>query len=130
MKLLIKDKIKLGNLKNGGLFMTIDNKTIGVKSEYCDDSGAINAYIVGSGERFWGDVMSVNDLRLTEVFELEIEREPIGEPKSYTEADMREAFFAGFNRGIFAASVIMGNPIDETFLTCDQYMEKKKNNLK
>jgi len=130
MKLLIKDKIKLGNLKNGGLFMTINNKTIGIKSEYCDDGGAINAYIVGSGERFWGDVMSVNDLRSTEVFELELVREPIIEPKFYTEADMREAFFAGFNRGIYAASAISGNPIDETFLTCDQYMEKKKNNLK
>lgn len=45
-------EISLNNLGAGELF--IHGSTIGLKSEYRTDSGAIEAFIVGTGEMFWG----------------------------------------------------------------------------
>lgn len=45
-------EISLNNLGAGELF--IHGGTIGLKSEYRTDSGAIEAFIVGTGEMFWG----------------------------------------------------------------------------
>lgn len=55
MKLIVNSrKTRLCNLKPGSLFMTPDKECLALKSEYRTDKGAIEAYIVGSGEFFWG----------------------------------------------------------------------------
>jgi len=55
MKLIVSPKkTKLCNLKPGSLFMTPDKECLALKSEYGDNDGRIDAYIVGSGEFFWG----------------------------------------------------------------------------
>lgn len=55
MKLIINPKkTRLYNLEPGSLFMTPDKKCLALKSEYRTDKGAIEAFIVGSGEMFWG----------------------------------------------------------------------------
>jgi len=54
IKLEIKGKTTLGNLPLGSLFLSDDYKALGLKTEYRTEFGAIEAYIVGSGEFFWG----------------------------------------------------------------------------
>ena len=44
---------------------------------------------------------------------------------AFTRKEMKDCFFAGLNRGCFAASLIAGRPI-ESFPTFDEYMEKYK----
>lgn len=46
----------------------------------------------------------------------------------YSENDLREAFMAGFNRGVYVASVIIKQPIDSDYPTCEEYIKEK--NLK
>jgi len=58
MKLKIKKKTTLGELPAGSLFLSEDMSTLGMKSEYHTGSGACEAFIVGSGEMFWGGVSS------------------------------------------------------------------------
>lgn len=48
----MKNKTTLGELESGSLFRY--KGTIGFKSEYRTDKGAIEAYCYGSGEMFWG----------------------------------------------------------------------------
>lgn len=45
-------KVRLDDLEPGKLFKF--GNTIGFKSEYRTSGGAVEAYIVGSGEMFWG----------------------------------------------------------------------------
>lgn len=54
MKLKIKEKTTLTKLPNGSLFLSEDKTTLALKSEYHTEGGAVEAYIVGSGEMFWG----------------------------------------------------------------------------
>jgi hypothetical protein len=54
MKLVLKNKTTLEDLPPGSLFMTLDMQCLGMKSEYHTEKGAVEAYIVGSGEFFWG----------------------------------------------------------------------------
>ena len=70
MKLIKKRKIKLKELPKGRLFKYGD--TIGVKSEYRSESGAIEAFIIGSGEMFWGGTAHASKQRELEVIEIEI----------------------------------------------------------
>jgi hypothetical protein len=49
---LQKRRVKLCDLKRGKLFM--HNDTLGMKTEYSTEHGAIEAYIVDSGCMFWG----------------------------------------------------------------------------
>jgi hypothetical protein len=52
--------VSLESLPPGTLFKY--NGTIALKSEYRSDGGTINAYIVGSGEMFWGGTSNPKDL--------------------------------------------------------------------
>ena len=52
--------VKLGNLKNGSLFIYKD--TIALKSEYRTENGACECHIVGSGEMFWGGTNTAEEL--------------------------------------------------------------------
>ena len=70
MEIAIKGKVKLGELKTGKLFMY--NGNIALKSEYRTEKGAIEAYIVGSGEMFWGGTSTPKEQVQLEVFELDI----------------------------------------------------------
>lgn len=54
MRLVKKDEIKLKDLPKGSLFL--DGETLCLKTEYRTTAGAIEAYIVGSGEFYWGGV--------------------------------------------------------------------------
>jgi len=70
MEIIIKEKTKLIDLKPGKLF--IHNGTIALKSEYNTENGAMEAFIVGTGEMFWGGTKTPEEQRNLEVFELEI----------------------------------------------------------
>ena len=65
-----KGKVKLQDLNAGKLFMY--NETIALKSEYRTENGAIEAFIVGSGEMFWGGTSTAKDQCNLEVIELQI----------------------------------------------------------
>jgi hypothetical protein len=53
MKLKVKKKqIRLKDLEPGRMFLY--GKTLGLKTEYKTPQGACEAFIVGSGEMFWG----------------------------------------------------------------------------
>jgi hypothetical protein len=52
MKLLLGKKTTLYKLPKCSLF--IFNETLCLKTEYRTEQGAIEAFIVGSGEMFWG----------------------------------------------------------------------------
>jgi hypothetical protein len=71
MKLIVSSKkTKLCNLKPGSLFMMPNKECLALKSEYRTDAGAIEAFIVGSGEMFWGgtsDPMVQRNLMIHEV---------------------------------------------------------------
>jgi hypothetical protein len=71
MKLLLKKKTTLEDLPAGSLFLYGD--TLGLKSEYYSDSNAIEAYIIGSGEMFWGGTKNVRDQKEIVVMEVQIE---------------------------------------------------------
>ncbi|PJZ18335.1 hypothetical protein CEW46_29155 [Bacillus cereus] len=51
--------VQLSELHPGSLFKFGD--TIGMKSEYSNYRGAVEAYIVGSGEMFWGGTSNARD---------------------------------------------------------------------
>ena len=68
MEITIKGKVKLGKLEAGKLFMY--NGTIALKSEYLTQKGAVEAYIVGSGEMFWGGTSTPKEQVELEVIEL------------------------------------------------------------
>lgn len=53
MKITIIEKEEcLGDIPNGSMFLYGD--TLALKSEYRTEQGAIEAFIYGSGEMFWG----------------------------------------------------------------------------
>lgn len=58
MKLKITKKTTLGKLPNGSLFLTEDLKTLCMKTEYYNDNGSSQSYIVDSGCAFWGGAKS------------------------------------------------------------------------
>ena len=60
--------VKLGELDAGKLFRY--NETIALKSEYITEKGAVEAFIVGSGEMFWGGTTIPEDQVELEVIEL------------------------------------------------------------
>ena len=74
MKLKVsKKKVLLGNIKPGSLFMST-NGTMGLKSEYRTEAGAIEAYIVGSGEMFWGGTSDPKDQPFVEVHKVKLKK--------------------------------------------------------
>lgn len=62
--------VKLKDLEKGSLFMY--NGTMALKSEYRSNQGSIQAYIVGSGEFFWGGVDTIEELNNLEVTPVKI----------------------------------------------------------
>lgn len=72
MKLVITKKTKLCDLEAGSLFMTLDMECLALKSEYRTDKGAIEAFIVGSGEFFWGGTSDPITQRNLPVFEIKL----------------------------------------------------------
>ncbi len=73
MKQLIPcgDKVPLYKLPTGSLFAHGDD-CIAMKSEYMSSNGLIEAYILGSGEIFWGDAKTVEEHRYIMVQPLDI----------------------------------------------------------
>ena len=69
MKLVKRNKIKLINLHGGSLFLF--NDSLCLKTEYFTPIGAVEAYIVGSGEFFWGGTKDPKEHGELEVFEVE-----------------------------------------------------------
>lgn len=61
MELENTEEVRLADLEKGSLFQYGD--TIGFKSEYSTNQGAIEAYIFGSGEFFWGGVSKAEEQR-------------------------------------------------------------------
>jgi hypothetical protein len=55
-----EEKISLEELPVGSLFDYM-GRTIGLKTEYRSEGGAIEAFIVGSGEMFWGGTDNAED---------------------------------------------------------------------
>jgi hypothetical protein len=73
MKLKIKKKtVKLCELEPGSLFMTPDKRCLALKSEYHTDKGAVEAFIVGTGEMFWGGTSDPKVQRNLDVLKVEI----------------------------------------------------------
>ena len=70
MQLRIVKKTTLENLPAGKLFLY--DGTIALKSEYYSEGGSVEAYIVGSGERFWGGVSTAEELNKLKVFQLKL----------------------------------------------------------
>lgn len=63
---MLTNEQKLKDLPNGKLFRF--NNTIALKTEYFTEKGAVESYIVGSGEMFWGGTNTaekLNDLLVT-----------------------------------------------------------------
>ena len=59
-------KIKLFDLPAGSLFF-YDN-SLALKSEYVSNSGAVQSFLLDSGEMFWGGTNNAKDLNNLEVF--------------------------------------------------------------
>lgn len=73
MKLKVKKKtVKLCELKPGSLFMTPDKSCLALKSEYNTNQGAVEAFIVGTGEMFWGGTSDPRVQRNLDVLKVEI----------------------------------------------------------
>jgi len=73
MKLKVKKKtVKLCDLETGSLFMTPDKSCLALKSEYRTEKGAIEAFIVGSGEFFWGGTSDPKEQVNLEVLEVKV----------------------------------------------------------
>lgn len=77
MKLKIKHKTTLGDLPCGSLFLSEDKETLGLKSEYRTDQGAIEAYIVGSGEFFWGGTNDWQEQSHLTVYEVKVKNKKL-----------------------------------------------------
>ena len=71
MKLIKKNECKLENLPTGSLFLF--ESSLGLKTEYTDDDGPIDAYIIGSGEFFWGGTNTPKKQRELIVTEVEVQ---------------------------------------------------------
>lgn len=71
MRLIKKALRHLCDLPSGSLFLF--NNTLGVKSEYHTESGAIEATIVGSGEMFWGGTKTIKEQSMLLVTEVEVD---------------------------------------------------------
>ena len=56
-----KGETTIGNLPVGSLFI-YQSRTVALKSEYRNDSGACECFIIGSGEMFWGESKTANEL--------------------------------------------------------------------
>ena len=56
-----KKSMPLEELPCGGLFLY--NETLCLKTKYRTSNGAIEAFIVGSGEMFWGGVSTPEEQR-------------------------------------------------------------------
>ena len=69
MKLKLGKSVKLTDLDSGSLFLFGD--TIALKTEY-RTNGQSDAYIVGSGEYFWGGAKSVQERENLIVFQLKL----------------------------------------------------------
>ena len=70
---IAKRRVKLGNLPNGKLFFYKD--TLALKSEYKTTSGACECFVIGSGEIFWGDASTPEELNNLYVTPISITKE-------------------------------------------------------
>lgn len=78
MKLIKKNNTcTLEELPNGSLFLCDD--TLALKSEYRNENGAVEAYIVGSGEFFWGGTNNAKEQAKIRVTEVEVDTTPLPE---------------------------------------------------
>ena len=68
------EKARLIDLEPGTLF-SIGDDCIALKSEYFASNGLIEAFIVGSGEQFWGGAKTVQEQWELMVQPLEVESE-------------------------------------------------------
>ncbi|WP_354473325.1 hypothetical protein [Lysinibacillus parviboronicapiens] len=59
------EQIKLSELEPGTLFKR--GETYGFKSEYRNDKGICECYILGSGEMFWGGTGQPNNLKVEQI---------------------------------------------------------------
>jgi hypothetical protein len=72
MNLVIgKYKVSLEDLPAGCLFLY--NQTLCLKTEYKTTNGAIEAFIVGSGEMFWGGTNTTEEQAKLKVKKVKIE---------------------------------------------------------
>ena len=69
---IAKKTVKLYDLKPGSLFMTPDRQCLGLKSEYNNEKGAVEAFIVGSGEMFWGGTSDPRVQRNLDVLKIKL----------------------------------------------------------
>jgi hypothetical protein len=76
MKLIVKKlkTVRLENLEPGKLFMTTDMKCLALKTDYRNAKGAVEAYIVGSGDVFWGGTSDPRVLNNLDVLEVKIKK--------------------------------------------------------
>ena len=83
------DKVTLDDLPFGAIFAFGDD-CIAVKSEYRCDNGLIEAFIIDSGEQFWGGVHTAKEQNELMVQPLAIEEVVHGrwEQARYTEAPL------------------------------------------
>ena len=72
MKLKIGKLTTLDGLPTGSLFLSKDKTCLALKTEYRTDQGAIEAYIVGSGEFFWGGTSAPMKQLMVEVWEVRV----------------------------------------------------------
>lgn len=56
------EQLKLSELEPGTIFKR--GETYGFKSEYRNDKGICECYIIGSGEMFWGGTGNPNNLKV------------------------------------------------------------------
>lgn len=72
-----KELVRLDQLPEGSLFRFTNARggsCVALKTEYRNPKGAVEAYIVGSGEAFWGEVKTAQEMNALMV-----------EPIEYTE---------------------------------------------
>lgn len=74
MKLKIMKLTTLDKLPNGSLFLSKDKTCLGMKSVYRTDNGAIEAFIVGRGDMFWGGVSNPTQQNELEVWEVKVKK--------------------------------------------------------
>jgi hypothetical protein len=49
--------------------------------------------------------------------------------RAYSIEDIHTTFYAGYNRGIYAASVLQGNPINDKYLPYEEYLKHLNRSL-
>lgn len=72
MKLKTTKLTTLEELPSGSLFLSKDKTCLALKTEYRTEQGAIEAFIVGSGEMFWGGTSLAQEQVKLEVWKVNV----------------------------------------------------------